>query len=166
MGAETWWNNVCNALKIQLLFYWWQWFGLISLSLTAQSSISVNITIACRRKKPLLSHLLFVCSYPISLRTATASERSLLACLLSIFCTAPCNQHRHEWRLCPPPKKNTLVPYYPTTIHIHYYTHEFLYSRGHLFLDPAQLVNSWHHREFLCEIRNRSGICQRAAVNI
>lgn len=165
LGAKPWWNNVCNAFKIQRFFYSWHWFRFTFRRLTTRSSISVNVTIICRRKILFLNHLIFMCSHPISHWTTTASEQGLVACLLSIFHIAPCSQHRHEQHLHFPPRKNTLAPYCPTTIHIHHYTHKFLYCKGHLILDQAQLVNSWHHREHLCETSNRNGTCQRAAVN-
>lgn len=129
------------------------------------SLLSVLMLPLCVEEKSLSLVIFSLCSHPISLWTATASEQGLLACLLSIFCTAPCNQHRCERHLHPPPRKTTLAPYYPTTIHIHHYTYNFLYCRGHLILDRVQLVNSWYHREHLCEISNKSGTCQGAAVN-
>lgn len=60
-----------------------------------------------RRKKLFLGHLLLVCSHPTALQTAAASEQGLLACLLSLFCTAPCNQHTQGWHPCPAPRENT-----------------------------------------------------------
>lgn len=156
-GAKTWWKNVCNAFKIQLLFLLIL-FRFTSLSLTTQPSISVNINISRRRKTPFLSHLLLVCSNPTSLWRAAASEQ-VLACQPSTCCTAPCPQHRHEASSPSSEGKHSGSLLSNHNPHSPLHT-QILMLRGHLILDQAQLVNSWHHRKHLCGTR------QGAAVTI
>lgn len=80
-------------------------------------------------KKPFLSHLPPMCSHPTSLGTAPASEQGLPACLVSIFCTAPCSQHRQQGHLHPSKGEGTSLsthnPHSPSN------THKSLFSRGH-----------------------------------
>lgn len=132
----------------------------MSLSLTTQTWTGINVTTACRRKNLSFPSLFFISIFNSHLFPNRTCFRAGPPCL-----PAQHLQGTLQTRVASSPaskeKLRLLTTQPQPTLTIR---HTFFYCRGHLILDWAQLVNSWHHREHLCEIPNSSRTWQEAAV--